>query len=277
MKCKHQVYCRKEKRWRSCKKVPIGDFCKLHTPKEAKQLKVEELTEAFGKLEIPEDEKWSDATAAATGSYSLTLLSLDDDRCKFIEKYLRDNFSEDFLPTRHTIKLLQAELRQHPAELYSYTHGRKLFNFLGKPTEELWGFHGVQNHALIPVINEQGIKAQANVLNHYCTGAYLSVRAEFSTARNFCARFTQKRGKFVPDTNGNIHHIYMCKFYTGRYSIGSKDARLPPLLPKSTTERYDSVTNNLKYPALFSLPDIEIGTRCTQKVDIRFSSHSFCQ
>ena len=256
-KCQHQIWESKSKKYRNCKKKPKDNgFCCIHTPKITKQITIDELTQTFASLDIPQDEKWADAPAKTeSGNYSMTGIHQTDSRWDFIQKHLNENYTENFSPLKNKLELLSVEHRQHPIELYNYNSGLRLFDILGKDTTERWGMHGVQWDNLIPLINEQGIKVQANQLNFFCRGAYLSVRSEFSVARGFTARFSLKKGKFVPDTNGNIHHMYMCKFYTGRYCVGEKNILLPPLLNKASAERFDSVTNSMDAPTIFALPD----------------------
>lgn len=252
MSCQHLIYDNRLKGLRNCKCKPKPNgYCKRHQKFKPLVLSLQEIITKLGAIQFPNDnnEKWEDAPLASNNSsYSMTKINSTDSCFTNMQQYITDNFTEDFSHCSKRIELISMERRQHPLEYYEYFHKRKLFTFEKKDIAERSGFHGCHSKSLIPIICEQGLKNQANKLTHFGRGVYVATRLEFSTGRGFTA---------ILESNSNykIHHVFFCKYFTGKFAKGNRTDPLPPLIGNSTNKRYDSTTDNIKKPVVFSLPD----------------------
>jgi hypothetical protein len=260
MPCKHQVYDQRTHNYRNCKFKNFKDgYCKRHSKIHGAaaaaaqppcELKVEDIIAKFGNMKIPSDseEEWQDCTYADGNSiYSRTLVDPGSERFKWIENMCNDNFFENFSkPAKPKIRVHSAEHIQNPGLYYEYYHKRTRFKLDGKDTTERWGFHGYQTTDLTDILLTQGLIGHANTMCWYGRGVYVATRMQFSTDRGFTARRSEY-GK-------NIHYVLMCRYFTGKYTLGKKNALLPPLLSSKSLQRYDSTTDNVRKPLVFCLP-----------------------
>lgn len=252
--CKYLVTDPKTKKQRPCKfKAGPTGYCKRHLAYARKEISVDELSKRFSGLEIPS--KWQDSISdTSSGNYSTHKLKKSSDEWSRLETFLGENYSENFKPSSDHVELVAAHRVQHAKLAYQHQITKQIMEADGKDVTERWGVHGVQQPHLIRLIMEQGLKGHANSMCWYGRGVYLATRVQFSTSRGFTAKFSLKQNELVPTPKGNIHHMFVCQFVTGRFTKGVKNALLPPLI-HGTAERYDSTTDNEKSPVVFCLPE----------------------
>uniref|UniRef100_A0A5F4VR26 Poly [ADP-ribose] polymerase n=1 Tax=Callithrix jacchus TaxID=9483 RepID=A0A5F4VR26_CALJA len=121
-------------------------------------------------------------------------------------------------------------------------------------------FHGTDADS-VPHVNQHGFNRSYAGKNAvaYGKGTYFAVDASYS------AKDTYSR----PDSNGR-KHMYVVRVLTGVYTQGHAElVTPPPKNPHSTTDLFDSVTDNALYPRLFvvffdnqAYPEYLITFRC---------------
>lgn len=78
----------------------------------------------------------------------------------------------------------------------------------------------------------------------YGNGTYFAVEASYSADDTYS----------VPDSQGQ-KHMYLCHVLTGDFTEGEQYMIVPPAKSKSTTQLYDSVTDDPTAPSMFIVFD----------------------
>ncbi|XP_071002002.1 protein mono-ADP-ribosyltransferase PARP14-like isoform X2 [Oncorhynchus clarkii lewisi] len=102
-------------------------------------------------------------------------------------------------------------------------------------------FHGTCP-LIIDTINANGFNRSYAGKNAavYGNGTYFAVEASYSADDTYS----------VPDSQGQ-KHMYLCHVLTGDFTEGQRDMIAPPAKSKSTTQLYDSVTDDPTAPSMF--------------------------
>uniref|UniRef100_A0A8K9XST8 Poly [ADP-ribose] polymerase n=1 Tax=Oncorhynchus mykiss TaxID=8022 RepID=A0A8K9XST8_ONCMY len=102
-------------------------------------------------------------------------------------------------------------------------------------------FHGTCP-LIIDTINANGFNRSYAGKNAavYGNGTYFAVEASYSADDTYS----------VPDSQGQ-KHMYLCHVLTGDFTEGQQDMIAPPAKSKSTTQLYDSVTDDPTAPSMF--------------------------
>ena len=126
MLCQHLIYDNKLKAKRNCKCKPTSNgYCKRHQKFVPAIQLLDDITQRLGQINFPNsnDEKWEDAPLAnRNSSYSLIKIEPHHQSFKNMQKYIVDNYTENFRSTNKKIELISMERRQHPLEYYEYYH-----------------------------------------------------------------------------------------------------------------------------------------------------------
>ncbi|WAR22335.1 PAR14-like protein, partial [Mya arenaria] len=133
---------------------------------------------------------------------------------------------------------------QNPTLYTQYMAKKRQMEIANKGTKKnermLW--NGTA-HSAVPSISAHGFNRS------YCftNGTVLGQGVYFATDANYSAQATYS----PPDSSG-YKRMYQSLVLTGEYTTGNHRMRTPPPNnPSSPHILYDSVTNNVQYPALF--------------------------
>ncbi|XP_067870344.1 protein mono-ADP-ribosyltransferase PARP14-like isoform X2 [Heterodontus francisci] len=104
-------------------------------------------------------------------------------------------------------------------------------------------FHGTTANASLSISRHGFNRNFAGQGKNLGYGVYFAVNALYSAHENYS----------LPDSEG-FKYMYQARVLTGKYTIGSKGLRMPPLLPTRTeTNTYDSVVDRQNCPTMFAI------------------------
>eukprot|EP00063_Salmo_salar_P074875 XP_014049710.1 PREDICTED: poly [ADP-ribose] polymerase 14-like [Salmo salar] len=125
---------------------------------------------------------------------------------------------------------------------------------LKDPEQEMDSKNGHQNnekrlfHGTCPLIID---KMNANGFNRSYAGKNA---AAYGNGTYFEASYSADDTYSIPDSQGQ-KHMYLCHVLTGDFTEGQQDMIVPPAKSKSTTQLYDSVTDDPTAPSMFIVFD----------------------